>query len=149
MEATIDRFGYLSQPVKDYCEKPAARLRLYGRVRHKIYYSDRVIADVAIKEKTLEEWFNVRADSWSLETGFHSNPTIRFMHKDYQTIMARGKEIIPHILNRMKTKPDEWFWALRFLADNYDAASVAGAKSFNEATQAWIKWGIDNNYISE
>ncbi len=69
------------------------------------------------------------------------------MHKDYQSIMARGKEVIPYILIRLKTKPDDWFWALKYLADNYDAA--ANATSFDEAVQAWLKWGIENGYISE
>jgi len=102
---------------------------------------------VAAQELSLEGWFNMRADRWERETGIHSSPVIRFMYKYYQSIMARGKDVIPYILNRMKKKPDDWFWALRHLADDYDAAS--DANSFDGAVSAWLKWGVENDYISE
>jgi hypothetical protein len=100
------------------------------------------------QSQTLESWFNERAERWSSETGIHSSPVIRFMHKDYQSIMARGKGIIPHILNRMKHQPDDWFWALRYITD-HDAAADANADGFDEAVRAWLKWGVDHGYISE
>lgn len=93
----------------------------------------------------LENEFNERADRWARETGIHSSPVIRFMHKDYQSIMAKGKSVIPLILNRMKTQPDDWFWALQHIA-NFDAASES--LDFDGAVNAWIKWGVDNGYIS-
>ena len=94
----------------------------------------------------LEEEFNERADRWARETGIHSSPVIRFMHRDYQSIMARGEDVIPVILNRMKKQPDDWFWALEHIA-NFNAAS--GVDGFDGAVDAWLKWGVANGYISE
>jgi hypothetical protein len=98
------------------------------------------------KSVVLEKEFNERADRWEKQTGIHSSPVIRFMHEDYQSIMAKGKEVIPFILNRMKTRPDDWFWALKHIT-NHDAAASAGVDSFEGAVDAWLKWGVDNEFI--
>ena len=94
--------------------------------------------------QTLESWFNERAKRWAIETGMHSSPVIRFMHEDYQAIIARGPQIIPLVLNRLKQQPDDWFWALRYLADTDAASDVIG---FDAAVKAWLKWGSENGYI--
>lgn len=96
----------------------------------------------------LEKEFNERADRWEKKTGFHSSPVIRFMHDDYQSIMAKGESIIPHILNRLKARPDDWFWALKHIT-NFDAAADAKANSFNSAIEAWLNWGVKKGYISK
>jgi hypothetical protein len=109
------------------------------------------IAELSVlrpQDDRLEKEFNERAGRWEKQTGIHSSPVIRFMHDDYQSIMAKGKEVIPYILNRMKTKPDDWFWALRHIT-NHDAAVVSGATNFDEAVAAWLKWGVINDYILE
>lgn len=108
--------------------------------------ADRLGSVPSSPSSLLTREFNERADRWAKETGIQSSPVIRFMHKDYQSIMARGKEVIPLILNRMKQKPDDWFWALQHIA-NHDAA--AGADGFDGAVAAWLRWGKDNGYISE
>ena len=92
----------------------------------------------------LEQEFNERAERWERETGIHSSPVIRFMHKDYQSIMAKGTQVIPLILVRMKKKPDDWFWALKYITDEDPAANADG---FDAAVRAWLKWGEDNGYI--
>ena len=146
MGSALAGLGYFPQPRPEFCGRTPMRHRFYARTRHKIEYAH-PISNVATQDLSLPEWFDSRADRWERETGIHSSPVIRFMHKDYQSIMARGKDVIPHILNRMKKKPDDWFWALRHLADDHDAA--AGADSFEGAVSAWLKWGVDNGYISE
>src|ERR1039458_9613911 len=125
MEMTLDRFDYYPPSGYVSCERPPRRHRFYAPTRRKIEYLHQAIASV-FQEKTLEEWFNEHAEKWERETGIHSSPVIRFMHKDYQLIMAKGKVVIPYILNRMKTRPDDWFWALTHLAGDHDAAAGAG-----------------------
>ena len=94
----------------------------------------------------LEDEFSECADRWENQVGLHSSPVVRFMHKDYQTIMAKGKSVIPFILERMKKKPDDWFWALKHITGE-DAAEKAD--SFDTAIKAWLEWGAENGYISE
>ncbi len=68
------------------------------------------------------------------------------MHKDYQSIMAKGTQVIPLILERMKKNPDDWFWALRYITDEDPASNADG---FDAAVRAWLKWGEDNGYIAK
>jgi len=103
-------------------------------------------ASTAESPSSLELEFSERADRWEMETGIHSSPVIRFMHKDYQAIMAKGPQVIPLILKRMKNNPDDWFWALKYLAGEDAAANVHG---FEAAVRAWLKWGADHGYISK
>jgi hypothetical protein len=92
-----------------------------------------------------EQEFSERADRWEKDTGFYSSPTKRFLHEDYQIIMTMGDAVIPLILKRLQNRPDDWFWALKHLARKDMAA---GIDNFDEAVQAWLRWGIEKGYIS-
>jgi len=92
----------------------------------------------------LEKEFNERADRWEKQTGIYSSPTKRFLHEDYQTIMTMGEPVIPLILKRLQTKPDDWFWALKHFARK-DAA--IGKDNFKDAVEAWLEWGLESGYI--
>jgi hypothetical protein len=92
----------------------------------------------------LKDEFNVRADRWRRETSFQSSLVAKFMHEDYQTIMAMGTPVIPLILKRLKTAHEHWFWALKHLARK----DIAGdADNPTDAAKAWLKWGKENGYI--
>ena len=60
---------------------------------------------------SLESEFKQRADRWKRDTCFQSSLGAKFMHKDYQTIMAMGPAVIPLILARLKATREHWFWA--------------------------------------
>jgi hypothetical protein len=106
----------------------------------------RLVTEREPLKPSLESWFNEHADRWEKETGIHSSPAKRFMHKDYQAIMAKGPQVISLILRRMKNNPDDWFWALKFLAEEDAASNVQG---FDAAVGAWLKWGADKGYVSK
>ena len=145
MAGMTSRICYLPDFTRDLCEKPQRRHRFYPPKYRRIEYKDPPDSEID-KGQSLEKWFNQRADRWASETGIHSSPVIRFMHKDYQSIMTRGMDVVPFILKRLRCQPDEWFWALRHIAD-HDAAE--NADSFNGAVAAWLRWGVDNGYIPE
>jgi hypothetical protein len=144
-DSAASQFGYYPEPVMDFCEKPTTHFRFYPARPRKIEYIIHPDEETALA-RPLEYWFNEHADKWAMETGVHSSPVIRFMHEDYQAIIAKGPQIIPLILKRMRNKPDDWFWALRYLADEDAALNVQG---FDAAVAAWLKWGADRGYISK
>ncbi len=116
------------------------------------WWKEGISYSVAIESATslsqpslLEKEFNERADRWQKETGFQSSPMKRFMHEDYQIIMTMGEDVIPIILKRMQTNPDDWFWALKHLA-RHDAAQ--GKETFEDAVKAWLDWGRKEEYIA-
>ncbi len=90
--------------------------------------------------------FNERADRWQRHTAAQSSPTKKFMHEDYQIIMTMGEAVIPLILKRLQSEPDEWFWALKHLAKGEDAA--IGQDNFDDALKAWLHWGRQKGYIA-
>jgi transposase-like protein len=92
----------------------------------------------------LKDEFNLRADRWRMETSFQSSLVAKFMHEDYQIIMAMGTPAIPLILTRLKTAHEHWFWALKHLARK-DVAE--GIDNPTHAARAWLKWGKEKGYI--
>jgi hypothetical protein len=97
-------------------------------------------------QSLLEREFNQRAERWKKQTSMHSSLTTKFMHEDYQSIMAMGEQVIPLILRRLQKAPDHWFWALKHLARGEDAAR--DTRTMSEATEAWLKWGREKRYIN-
>lgn len=100
-------------------------------------------SDLKEKNNDLEKEFTERADRWEKQTGIYSSPTKKFMHEDYQIIMTMGRDVIPLILKRLKTKPNDWFWALKHFARK-DAAF--GIDNFDGAVKAWLEWGYANGH---
>ncbi len=92
-----------------------------------------------IRPDDLARTFNGLADRWERATGMYSSPTKRFSHPDYQAVIDMGPQVIPMILQRLKDKPDDWFFALKRLADGHDAAQ--GIDNFDDAVEAWLEWG--------
>src|SRR6266550_6338931 len=87
----------------------------------------------------LEQEFNERADRWEKETAIHSSPAAKFLHRDYQFIMAKGERVIPLILKRLETSRSDWFWALQHIAGEQETPAKE-ARDFAEAVRAWREW---------
>jgi hypothetical protein len=91
-----------------------------------------------------EREFNSRVDRWRRDTAFHSSLAAKFMHEDYQTIMAMGERVVPLILERLQKYPEPWFWALKHIAKEDVAKS---SDSPGDASRLWLKWGRLKGYI--
>lgn len=97
-------------------------------------------------EISREEEFQELAKCWKRETVLEGNLSRIVMHPAYQRIMAMGKDMVPLILSDLAKKPAHWFWALHNLVpEGQDPAE--GLTTMEEARQAWLKWGRDNNYL--
>ena len=96
------------------------------------------------RESELASEFNTRAERWKRQTAVHSSLSVKFMHEDYQSIMAMGEPAIPLILRRLENSPDHWFWALKHLARKDVAQDTNNVK---DATKAWLDWGRKKHYI--
>lgn len=91
-----------------------------------------------------ESEFNELVAEWRKDTRFHSSLSRKFTHWAYVTIIAAGKAALPLILKELEARADHWFYALRFIARR-DVA--AGTETVEQARQAWLSWGRENNYI--
>jgi hypothetical protein len=105
-----------------------------------------VLAYVQLVENAKKKEFAELAAQWKRETALYGYLSKIVMHPAYQRIMAMGPEVIPFILSDLEKKPVHWFWALHNLAPKgQDPAE--GLTTIEDARQAWLKWGRDNNYL--
>jgi hypothetical protein len=96
----------------------------------------------------LKTIFDGLAKRWRDETEGSSLTMRRYAHPSYQAILVLGgrePEVVKLILQEMQKRPDMWFEALRRLTDKNPAEY---AKSFEDATKAWLEWGRKERLIS-
>jgi hypothetical protein len=96
------------------------------------------------RQVQLEATFATLVQQWRRETALSSIIGKKVMHRAYQRIIAMGPMAIPLILRELEERPDHWFWALSVLTDENPAESAA---DFNEAREAWLRWGRERGYI--
>jgi hypothetical protein len=94
---------------------------------------------------SLQDEFRELAARWKKATSFHSSLARKFMHEDYQSILAMGEPVIPPLLAELRASPDHWFWALKHIAREDPAK---GAVSVRDAVAAWLAWGRAHHYIN-
>ena len=93
-----------------------------------------------------EAKFSSLAEEWEKETVMHSSLSKIVLNTAYQRIIGMGPVAIPFILRKMKQRAGHWFWALDALTNGESPAQ--GCTSVRDATDAWLKWGLDKGYIS-
>lgn len=86
----------------------------------------------------LERTFHAHAEKWRDETGMLASIAQRTMHPSYLRIIGLGRQAIPLLLEELRERPDHWFWALRAIAGE---DPVASGSDFDEAVEAWLRWG--------
>ena len=92
----------------------------------------------------VETIFNGLVKKWQEETAGSSVTTRRYAHPSYHAILLLKEDAVPLILRELQQRPDWWFEALKLLTkDN----PVKPRSTFEEAVNAWIEWGKQNNRI--
>jgi hypothetical protein len=95
---------------------------------------------------SVAERFDALASRWEMETSHLSRVEQRIMHPCYQKIIAMGPIVLPHILHRLRDRPDHWFWALNLLAnENPVPPDFRGTAS--DAARLWVEWGERQGYV--
>jgi hypothetical protein len=77
---------------------------------------------------------------WKDETQFASTMIEIALHPAYQQIIGMGPAAISLILQRLKTEPDHWFWALKAITGE-DPVPESSRGRLKEMTEAWLNWG--------
>ncbi len=90
--------------------------------------------------------FNNLKTEWEEDTAFLSSILEISMHPAYQQIIGMGETALPLILNELINKTGHWFWALKSITGE-DPITLNQRGNINKMTNAWIQWGIENNYI--
>lgn len=90
--------------------------------------------------------FCVLAETWKKETKHFSMMNQIALNPSYQQIIGMGTKSIQCILEDLRLKPAHWFWALKAIT-GVDPVQRADYGNVEKMTNAWLEWGIKNEYI--
>lgn len=88
------------------------------------------------------------ADWWKRDMEYQSSPARIAMHPGYQRVIEMGRAALPFILYDLRATHAPWFWALRAITGE-DAVPDEDRGSTDDMVRAWVRWGIENNFISD
>jgi len=99
-------------------------------------------------KKSIETKFNKLATKWKEETCFVSNAREIISNKNYEKIIKMGIDVVPIILQKLKTGTDHWFFALmEITGENPVSEEFCG--NLDKMAKEWIEWGIEKGYIEK
>lgn len=87
----------------------------------------------------LKERFDTLKTQWKQETILLSNMTKIVEHPAYREIINMGPDVLPYILEDLRTVPDYWFEALRQITGENPVPEMAEGALW-AMTKAWLKW---------
>lgn len=89
---------------------------------------------------TVADKFHELASRWKRETQFCSSRTKMVDHPAYQEIIGMGREVLPLILEELKTDPRYWFPALHAITRE-DPVPAKDRGIVRKMADAWLQWG--------
>lgn len=93
----------------------------------------------------VERKFREAVENWYRDTRLQSSSTRRVMNLSYQKIIKMGEEVVPLLLQELRDRPNQWFWALKAITE--EDPTTPGS-SFQEMVDAWLQWGEQHGYNS-
>jgi len=106
-----------------------------------------VIIQKEKKREKINKKFEKLAGQWDDETGFMSSTTEAIIHPAYQQIIGMGEDVIPSLLEGLRTGSGRWFWALRAITGE-DPVPEEQRGMTQKMIDAWIDWGRKKRYIN-
>jgi hypothetical protein len=97
-----------------------------------------------LEDSELEQTFRRLADEWRDETIMYSLVLQKTAHPAYLRIIGMGEKAIPLILREIQERGGYWFVALSAISGE---DPVQPGSNYEQAAQAWLKWGKDKGYI--
>ena len=97
-----------------------------------------------LEDSELEQTFRRLADQWRDETIIYSLVLQKTAHPAYLRIIAMGEKAVPFILRDLQESGGYWFVALNAISGE---DPVQPGSDYEQAAQAWLKWGKDKGYI--
>lgn len=77
------------------------------------------------------------ADEWERDTQFTSSLTEWLIHPAFRRILALGPNALPLLLQRFRSDPIRWFWALEPVAGENPAE---GIEDLDQVVDTWLSW---------
>jgi hypothetical protein len=115
-----------------------------GKQRPRTSQDAQVASRASLADDELRHRFLDLAQQWEDETGHLSSPNQRMLHPSYKAILGMGQEhkeeLIDLLIQDMKDKRRQWFWALSYLAQ-VNPIKPEDAGRIDRMINAWVRWG--------
>ena len=69
------------------------------------------------------------------------------MHTAYQAIMAMGEAALPYILEDLRERGGQWYWALEHITRGR-GPRIDPAWATRQVKAAWFEWGRTRGYLT-
>lgn len=119
--------------------------RRHSELWHGTSQFDGLQSAPGVAADSLRSTFRRLVDQWLSETMMLSSLTALALDKSYQRIIGLGFPALPLLLEELRDRPHQWFWALASIAGEDPAA---GTTDFDSARQLWLDWGRKRNLIT-
>lgn len=93
--------------------------------------------------------FQSLLSQWHVERGATSSIVEMCTVPAYLQIMALGPEVIPLIINQLRSEendPDHWFFALHYLTKGFDPVPEQDKGDMAKMATAWLEWADREGY---
>lgn len=90
--------------------------------------------------------FNKLAAIWRYNSKFMSSSEQMAMLPEYQKIIGMWPDAIPYLLEELRDRPGNWFWALRSISRR-NPVSYEDKWNMKKMIESWLQWGRRNKYI--
>jgi hypothetical protein len=96
--------------------------------------------------RDLTQEFERLARLWKKETCHLSSMQQIVLHPAYQKIIGMGERVLCMLLEKMRSCPDHWGWALTAITGE-DPVSEEDVGRVDRIAAAWAEWGKDRGYL--
>lgn len=83
--------------------------------------------------------------TWETETEFVSSLEDMVLHPCYQQIIGLGPSVVPLLINELRERPNQWFWALGAIT-GADPVPDESAGDFDAHVQHWLRWADNHGF---
>ena len=91
------------------------------------------ITSAQFQKIKFEEYYN----KWNINTMFYSNPKMIIEDENFQNILNMGEQVIPLIIQKIKTEPSQLVWALNIITKK--KISKNSITTIEDACKLWVK----------
>jgi hypothetical protein len=99
-----------------------------------------------IPSNSTESEFKRLAKEWIHDTKYLSSPSEKYLHPSYAQIIGLGPSVVPLILEELRRRPDDWFYALRAIT-RADPVTSTMAGDMGKMKKAWLAWGAGQGLV--
>ena len=103
------------------------------------------VSEIISWSSSLDHDFKALVSRWRDETAILSSVPSKVFNKSYQSVMAKGPEVLPLIFKDLLVNGGYWYWALECITGDNPAES---SSNIAEAKQAWLEYAVRHGYLN-